>query len=522
MSINDRRLMRVIETVEVLAGQRGARDNHAVLWSDIDTSGTGSFFNGTLSKPGVRSINDPNTGIRWFGDDRLSLVAGGVDQLIIGKGMPISGALVVEDLTDTTEGKLIVPGWMGLGATGACPVFEDADDHTLAAGFYSVTGDTSNRPFDLGSLLVIRTGTDSMTQLAQEVVPGGDHGPLMYRHYLDGDRSDWASVAANGQDAAFAALSADTLGLNGAAGSLTAHFIQGDDTPSERVVIAQSTVGQSIGAYVDGTGIAHILLGTSDVMTMDGTYTAFHYGSGTEGMRLDANGNLLVGASSGTARVQADQTSDAPALLGKASDALYTSDVLLLDATRAASSSFNFIEAFSGDLGNLEFKLTGDGDATATGSFTGGGADYAEWFEWHDGNQGHEDRRGVSVVLEGDRIRPAQPGDDPIGVISANPSVVGDGDIDCWKGKYLRDDFGAYIREEYHATGEDGQTITQQRRKLNPSYDPSMPYVPRAARAEWDMVGLLGKLRLRKGQPVGARWIKMRDVSASVEEWLVR
>jgi hypothetical protein len=32
----------------------------------------------------------------------------------------------------------------------------------------------------------------------------------------------------------------------------------------------------------------------------------------------------------------------------------------------------------------------------------------------------------------------------------------------------------------------------------------------------------MGKLRIRKGQPTGSRWIKMRDVSATVEEWLVR
>jgi len=32
----------------------------------------------------------------------------------------------------------------------------------------------------------------------------------------------------------------------------------------------------------------------------------------------------------------------------------------------------------------------------------------------------------------------------------------------------------------------------------------------------------MGKLRLRKGQPVGANWIRMRDVSDAVEEWLVR
>jgi dsDNA-binding SOS-regulon protein len=29
-------------------------------------------------------------------------------------------------------------------------------------------------------------------------------------------------------------------------------------------------------------------------------------------------------------------------------------------------------------------------------------------------------------------------------------------------------------------------------------------------------------LSLRKGQPTGDRWIKMRDISDTVEEWLVK
>jgi len=32
----------------------------------------------------------------------------------------------------------------------------------------------------------------------------------------------------------------------------------------------------------------------------------------------------------------------------------------------------------------------------------------------------------------------------------------------------------------------------------------------------------MGKLRIKKGQQTGTNWIKMRDISASVEEWLVR
>ena len=33
---------------------------------------------------------------------------------------------------------------------------------------------------------------------------------------------------------------------------------------------------------------------------------------------------------------------------------------------------------------------------------------------------------------------------------------------------------------------------------------------------------MVGKLRIRKGQKTGTRWIKMRDISDTVEEWLVR
>jgi len=199
----------------------------------------------------------------------------------------------------------------------------------------------------------------------------------------------------------------------------------------------------------------------------------------------------------------------------------YDGVMSFMDTARAASSAYYFASWRSGSS-DTEFRVRGDGEVTADGSFNGNGADYAEFFEWADGNPDGEDRRGLSVGLDGDRIRPAQPGEEPIGVISANPSVVGDGDIDRWKGKYLRDDFGAYVWEDYEIEGEDRKPVTQQRRKLNPNYDPDLSYTPRAERPEWDTVGLMGKLRLRKDQPVGARWIKMRDVSAEVEEWLVR
>jgi len=69
---------------------------------------------------------------------------------------------------------------------------------------------------------------------------------------------------------------------------------------------------------------------------------------------------------------------------------------------------------------------------------------------------------------------------------------------------------------------EDAVQHVSKERTLNPDWDDSLTYVSRADRPEWVTIGLVGKLRVRKGQPTGASWIKMRDISDAVEEWLVR
>ncbi|MCB4457198.1 DUF2793 domain-containing protein [Leisingera sp. McT4-56] len=172
-----------------------------------------------------------------------------------------------------------------------------------------------------------------------------------------------------------------------------------------------------------------------------------------------------------------------------------------------AGGSADYLLAGSG---SPDFRLGADGNGSCAGAWTGGGADYAEWFEWADGNPGAEDRRGISVVLEGARIRPADPGEPPAGVISASPAVIGDGDMGGWKGRWQRDDYGALLRDA------EGRPLE------NPAYDPARAYLPREARPEWALVGLLGKLRLRRGQPVAPGWIRMRQAAPEVEEWLVR
>jgi hypothetical protein len=247
------------------------------------------------------------------------------------------------------------------------------------------------------------------------------------------------------------------------------------------------------------------------------------------------------------------------------------------------------------------------------GSRTGGAIDYAEYFE---AKNGKEIADGTSIVLDGGKIRPAKKGETPMGVISAAPLIAGGAPIE-WPGKYLRDDFGKRIMEEYKEeiltpkkkkikkerqktqkktvkqtetrteivkikgkyrqkeitetidreeeeplfkeielfdpTGKkkigkhsipvmetyqeeidvldenkkqvmvgSGKFETKKRPKLNPDYDESKEYILRQDRPEWNCVGLLGQLPLRKGQPVAPSWIKIKDISKDVQLWLVR
>jgi hypothetical protein len=286
---------------------------------------------------------------------------------------------------------------------------------------------------------------------------------------------------------------------------------------------SQFEVAASIACEIDGTPGADDMPGRLVFSTTrDGASSPTEAARITNAGYFKATSDGTYNSATGTQHEFRQNASGSDALLITSTNASLAAGTLEVNATRAANTAYNFFRGWSSSFGDLEFNLRGDGNAFADGTWSGGGADYAEYFEWSDGNPDEEDRRGISVVLDGNQIRPAVDGEDPIGVISGNPSVVGDAAWNKWNGKYLRDDYGTYIQEDYEVEDEDGNTVIQQRRKLNPAYDPDQEYTNREQRPEWDCVGLMGKLRIRKGQPTGSRWIKMRDISDSVEEWLVR
>lgn len=152
-----------------------------------------------------------------------------------------------------------------------------------------------------------------------------------------------------------------------------------------------------------------------------------------------------------------------------------------------------------------------DSGVYGSGAYNSSGADYAEMFEWNDGNPNNEDRRGLFVTLKGDKIEKANSRTKFIlGVISGNPSVVGDVHDDQWNGMFEKDIFGTDIYEDVEVpdvttttinpeTGEEETVVVipahvEHRQKLNPNYDSTQTYIPRSKRPEWNYVGMMGKL----------------------------
>lgn len=193
--------------------------------------------------------------------------------------------------------------------------------------------------------------------------------------------------------------------------------------------------------------------------------------------------------------------------------------------------------------GSNALRLTSDGTLYyKTGM--GEGADYAEFFEWSDGNLLNEDRCGLFVTFDFNKeyeytnsqelphIKPANEGDYILGVISGNPSFVGNSDEE-WKKRWLYDDFDRPIMETIQVpitelqeveTGEyrteieydendnevevkipitetkeieTGKYRTEIVQVQNPDYNPSETYVNRKNRKEWETTGMLGVLSVR-------------------------
>lgn len=153
-------------------------------------------------------------------------------------------------------------------------------------------------------------------------------------------------------------------------------------------------------------------------------------------------------------------------------------------SSEGAGILFNIGNAPSSGVANQSSAMQVDflGNIYAGGAYKTIGADYAEYFEWLDGNTKNQDRVGLFVTLDGDKIKLANKGEYILGVISANPSIVGNSAELDWHDKYKTDVYGRLIYDESHNP------------IVNENYNDTLEYIPRGARKEYGKVGLLGQL----------------------------
>ena len=541
-------------TASQLKIRNAANDDWIVL---MELDGTMLMEDGSASTPGLAFASDLNTGFFRSAADKINFATGGTERLEIGSTESVfndGGADVNFRIEGDDEANLF---------------FVDAGNDRIGIGT-SAPGVL----LDLESADPTIRLTDSDASGTPEAEISGAGGDLVFKADQDNEKSDTViKFETDGSERMRIADTAVGIGLTNPSEAL--HVDCGAPSSADKIITqfqAESTRQLYVGWDDSQSSMA---IGTNGNHPI-----AFHInGQNTEKVRIDTDGNLLVGQTTESSklavftdqnqnafRVDQDHATALTQFLDNG-NASYTGDGIKVHQARAANSAFNFLACDSGHGGtpDREFTFRGDGNAFADGTFSNNGADYAEFFE---SSTGAAIPIGTAVVLENNKVRAAT-ADDPataiMGVVRPKgpgkaSMIIGNAAWNKWSGKYLSDDFDQFILDEHevytwneevevedgdpeiifhsyesHAIPE-GVTVPDDvvaqthdaegnrfvHYRLNPDYDPDLTYVPREERDEWVIVGLVGQVRILEGQPVNDRWIKMRDVSDAVEEWLIR
>ena len=244
----------------------------------------------------------------------------------------------------------------------------------------------------------------------------------------------------------------------------------------------------------------------------------FATGGDVERMRLTSVGALKLAVNGASVRSQTDnvpeisQADNLHCLVLSQKNASFTQNgfgAFGMAVDKAAGTDWTFAGWYSGTTSDREYQFRGDGQAYADTGWTTPASDYAEYFESVDGTALPF---GSTVSLINNKIKIAEEGETVIGVIRPKDAqlFLGNNASQKWNQKYLKNEYGSYIRDA------EGHKV------LNPEYNPEVEYIPREKRNEWNVVGLVGQIPVTKGQITNPNWVKMRDISDTVEEWLVK
>lgn len=159
-------------------------------------------------------------------------------------------------------------------------------------------------------------------------------------------------------------------------------------------------------------------------------------------------------------------------------------------------------ESTNPSTANTKWELDSiSGTGKFSGPITGSSAfsDYAEYFE---SLNGEKIDSGFIVTLDSGKIRKANKGDIPLGVISETAGNILGQATYHWQNRYLTNEFGGLILEEriIQIKKDESDEIIFEHQMLpaeNPDWDIEAEYISRENRDEWHIVGLLGQIRIR-------------------------
>jgi hypothetical protein len=344
-----------------------------------------------------------------------------------------------------------------------------------------------------------------------------------------------------GKNAAIIAADVSTLEGTTAAGSTNSAIVGGDtnsiDSQTDAAILAgtgnevdgnrsvilggqDGTVGTTNAAIVAGNGntvgdgggaIASVIVGGDGNEIAAGTYCAI-MGSNAAIIYGDSAREGIVMLASKNAQAKAATSAEDYTVQGGYAAGAITKDV---------ATPF---------LQNITWRIRSNGGTLHATNTTVQALDFAERFECAE-----PCAPGMLLAREGLKVRPAKKGDRIFGVASANPGVIGDAGDLHWAGKFLKDEFGAFISEtvemcrypklegrddrkrittlrvafdgmasEAPEMPDDCEMYTVVTRKLNPDYDPARAYTNRADRKDWVCVGFTGQILTRVGKDVEA------------------
>lgn len=351
-----------------------------------------------------------------------------------------------------------------------------------------------------------------------------------------------------------------------------------------RVGFKKTNSGISNALTIDGDGsetidgaTTYTILGQYEAIWLRSDGTSWHIENPPRFNDLFVNDDItslgdvtIKSPSSSVGAVSVAQAGNAPVLFAEAQGASYDDQILRLFAYRSANSAFDFWRGTSDSDGtpDVESRAVGSGDVVCDGSFTGGGADFAEMFEWADGNPLGEDRTGYTVVVEGDKVAIATAAHDPnaiVGAVSAKPTIIGNNPQN-WPKKRVLDAQGKKVMEPFvqrqvevfdrkrgwigywlaadvipdtdglfdHAERvfrtvpkaatrtHDGDGERLMRPVVSAAFNREQKYVPRSERPEWAKVGFVGRIPIRDTEPVNPRWVRLKALPNGFTEYLVR